>query len=534
VSPPDDSLYAKKRIRQKMINRRLAGAASGALLIVFLALVFVHLPGCGGKQEPRGRVFVLGLDGATYDLIGPWLEDGSLPNLRAFMDSGIYGTLESVIPPMSPPAWASAITGVNPGKHAMFDWYRRLPNTRALVSETSKSLRTKAIWTLLSEVDRPVGAINIPLTDPPHPVNGFMITGMPHTEPTGFTYPPELQGTLDGYMTDSMGDHLDDRNAEELLDKFMRTYSERLKVTIRLMQDRPWDLFWVVFTVTDRVQHYYWKFMDEKHPRHDPSAAPLLKSAIYDMWVEVDRGIGQILEAMPDNVTVIVMSDHGFGPIYKEVRLHNLVRGRDLEGDPICYTDGGIAQLIYIDLQGRLPYGVVPQEKYEETRDHIASLLLNLRDPDTGEAVVDAVYRKEEVYSGRYLSKAPDLVAIEKPFYYMNGDTIPGLDPIGAGSASFNAFHQPDGILAVRGPGIRAGRIDNVPNLIDITPTILYMLGEPVRSYMDGVVIKALFTEEYLSSNDVRFTEEGADLEMEEPEYTDEELEKLKAVPYLR
>lgn len=517
-----------------MITKRFFHAAVGAGWTLCLILTLFCFPGCGKKEGPRGRVFVLGLDGATYDLIDPWIENGSLPNLRSFMDSGAYGSIESVIPPMSPPAWASAITGVNPGKHAMFDWYRRLPNSRALVSETSKSLRTKAIWTLLSEVGRPVGAINVPLTDPPHPVNGFMITGMPHTEPKGFTYPPELQSTLDGYLTDSMGDHLDDDNAEELLDKFMRTYRERLKVTLRLMQERPWDLFWVVFTATDRIQHYYWKFMDENHPRYEPEAPELLKSAIFNLWTEVDAGIGQILDVMPEDATVIIMSDHGFGPIYKEIRLHNLVRGRDLEGDPICYTDGGIAQLIYIDLQGRLPFGVVPQDKYEETRDHIASLLLNLRDPETGEAVLDAVYRKEEVYSGRYVSKAPDLVAIEKPFYYMQGDTIPGLDPIGEGIATFNAFHQPKGILTVSGPGISAGELSEVPSLMDITPTILYMLGVPVRSYMDGEVIKSLFTQEYLASNKIRFSEADADLEVEEPEYTDEELEKLKAVPYLK
>lgn len=512
----------------------LVGCTATAIVALGMALMLSSIVGCGKEEARKGRVFVLGLDGATYDLIGPWLEEGHLPNLRAFMDSGAYGTLNSVIPPMSPPAWASAITGVNPGKHAMYDWYRRLPNSRALVSETSKSLRTKAIWTLLSEAGRPVGAINIPLTDPPSAVNGFMISGMPHTEPTSYTYPPELKDSLDGYMKDSMGDHLDDDNAEELLDKLMRTYRERLKTALRLMQERPWDLFWVVFTVTDRVQHYYWQFMDESHPKYDPNAKPLLKDAMFNMWLAVDEGIGRILEVMPEDVTVIVMSDHGFGPIYKEVRLHNLVRGRDLEGDPICYTDGAIAQLIYIDLQGRLPYGVVPQDQYEETRDRVARSLLDLRDPETGEAVVEAVYRKEEVYSGRYLSKAPDLVAIEKPFYYMQGDTLPGRDPIGPVSTTFSAFHRPSGIIAVTGPGIHPGQISEDHLLLDIAPTVLYMLGEPVRRYMDGKVIEALFSADYLSDNPIRFTDEGADFEMEEPEYTDEELERLKAVPYLR
>jgi predicted AlkP superfamily phosphohydrolase/phosphomutase len=274
--------------------------------------------------------------------------------------------------------------------------------------------------------------------------------------------------------------------------------------------------------------------MDENHPKYDPDAPPLLKKAIFNLWVEIDRGIGEILAAMPEDATVIVMSDHGFGPIYKEIRLHNLVRGRDLQGEPVCYTDGAIAQLIYIDLQGRLPYGVVPQDKYEEERDRISRLLLDLRDPDTGQPVVDAVYRREQVFSGRYLSKAPDLVCIEKPFYYMQGDTVPGRDPIGEVSTTFSAFHRPNGILAVAGPDVRAGKLTRDYWLTDITPTILYMLGEPVRGYMDGHVIEELFTPGHLAADPIRFDEREGEVETDEQQYTDEELEKLKAVPYLK
>jgi len=514
--------------KKKMLSLVLAAAAVSAVAVGAL----VSTQGCGGEKAPAARVFVLGLDGATFDLIGPWLERGELPNLRSFLDRSAWGILESVVPPMSPPAWMSAVTGVNPGKHAIYDWYRRLPNSRALVSETSKSLRTKAVWTLLSEAEHPVGVINVPLTDPPAVVNGFMISGMPHTDPEGYTYPRELRGTLGGYMTDSMGDHLEEDNADELLEKLMKIHRERVRVTLDLMKERPWDLFWVVFTVTDRVQHFYWKFMDENHPDYDPAAPQRLKDAIFDMWKTVDESVGRILEAMPPDATVILMSDHGFGPIYKEVRLHNLVRGRDLEGPPICYTDGAIAQLIYIDLEGRLPYGVVPREEYEETRDKIKRMLLELRDPETGEGAVDTVYKREEIFSGRYVSKAADLVAVEKPFYYMQGDTVPGRDALGKVSTSFSAFHRPNGIVAVSGAGVRAGKLAESHSILDVTPTILYLLGEPVRRYMDGEVMEAVFDRDFLSSHPVRYSEEGA--EIEETEYTDEELEKLKAVPYLR
>jgi len=491
-------------------------------------------PGCGGRAAPSGRVFVLGLDGATFDLIMPWIQDGSLPNLKAYLERSAWGTLESVVPPMSPPAWMSAVTGVNPGKHAIYDWYRRLPNTRALVYETSKSLRSKAVWTLASEAGKRVGVMNIPITDPPAKVNGFMVSGMPHGDKEKFTYPPELKNELEDYMLDSMGDHLTEDNAEELLEKFMETHRKRVEAALKLMTEHDWDLFWVVFTVTDRVQHYYWKFMDENHPGYDPGAPPLLKNAVYNMWREVDRSVGRVLEAMPEDATVILMSDHGFGPIYREVRLHNLVRGRNLEGPPICYTDGGIAQLIHIDLQGRLPYGVVPRDQYDEVRNRIKRMLLDLRDPKNGRAPVDTVYSREEIYSGMYVSKAPDLVALESPFYYMQGDTVPGLDPVGDPRGSFSAFHRMNGILAVSGKDVAVGKLRNAHSIMDVAPTVLYLLGLPVRKNMDGRVMEDVFTRERLSSAPVRYTDEGSEIKPEELRETDEELERLRAVPYLR
>jgi predicted AlkP superfamily phosphohydrolase/phosphomutase len=521
----------------RVLFTRIAVLRLRAALIAALAgaAILMAPGGCGKQAPPKGRVFVLGLDGATFDLIRPWIDQGYLPVIKSLMDTGAYGTLNSVLPPMSPPAWTSAITGVNPGKHAIFDWYRRLPNSRSLVSETAKSRRAKAIWQIASDAGRKVGVINVPLTDPPDVVNGFMISGMPHTDLASYTYPEKLKSELDGYMIDSMGDHLDNHNAKELLAKFMNTYEERLKATVKLMTERDWDLFWVVFTATDRIQHYYWKFMDENHPKYEPDAPPELKNAIFNLWLDIDRGIGEILDNLPKDATLVVISDHGFGPIYKEVRFNNLIRGRDLDGEPICYTDGGIAQLIYLDMQGKLPYGIVPQDQYDQVRDMVAKKLLDLRDPETGERVVKDVHRKEDIYTGRYVSKAPDLVAIEMPFYYMQGDTIPGLDPVGPVTTTFSAFHQPNGIIIVRGEGIKVGPLDRDHNLIDVTPTLLYMLGEPVPRFMDGRVMEDLFEAGRLASAPVRYSEVSTESEEEkETEYTKEELEKLKAVPYLR
>jgi predicted AlkP superfamily phosphohydrolase/phosphomutase len=517
-----------------MATRRIAsiGKYVAALAVVLMLLPFF---GCDRKAGPKRRVFILGLDGATFDLIEPWAAEGHLPNLRSLMDSSAYGVLNSVMPPMSPPAWTTAITGVNPGEHAIFDFVYRLPDGGTLLSQTARGRRAMPIWAILSDRGRKVGVVNIPVTDPPDVVNGFMISGLPHPERRGYTYPPELEGELEGYRIDSMGDALEPGAGEmDLLQNFIEVRDQRLKAILKLMSEREWDFFWAVFTTCDRVQHFFWKFMDENHPGYDPDAAPELKNAIFNFWVGLDKGVGRIMDAMPEDVTVIVMSDHGFGPIYKELRLHNLLRGRDLEGPDICYANGYEGQQIFVNLKGKLPGGVVPPDQYEQTRDKIARALLEATDPETGETMVEAVYRKEEVFSGLYSTKAPDLVALERPFYFIQSDTLAGRDPVGPVTSSFNAWHRPEGIVMVIGEGVSTGRVPNPQSIMDIAPTALYLMGEPIPRSIEGRVMEDVFEPAYFAAGPIRYSDESTRFEGEEREYTEEELERLKAVPYLR
>ncbi|NNE44180.1 MAG: hypothetical protein HKN12_08215, partial [Gemmatimonadetes bacterium] len=181
----------RPRARRSHARRRLFSvlAATAAALLV---------AGCGGEKPPR--VLVIGLDGATFDKMDPLIEEGVLPNLAALRERGVSGVLESTLPSVSPPAWASAITGVNPGKHNIYDFYKMSLSTTQGVLNTSRDRGARPVWHFLNEDGYKTGIMNIPMTFPPDSVDGFFISGFPYgTETSGYTWPPELEAELQPY-----------------------------------------------------------------------------------------------------------------------------------------------------------------------------------------------------------------------------------------------------------------------------------------------------------------------------------------------
>ena len=145
------------------------------------------------EQGERERVLVIGIDGATFDLLTPWMEEGFLPNLAALMGSGSHGPLRSTIPPITASAWTSFQTGKNPGKHGLFDFTQYRPGSYETSYVNASSVLAEPLWQVLSRQGKRVVVINVPVTYPPRPVNGYLISGMltPSMD-VEFTYPPDL------------------------------------------------------------------------------------------------------------------------------------------------------------------------------------------------------------------------------------------------------------------------------------------------------------------------------------------------------
>ncbi|MFN2293412.1 MAG: alkaline phosphatase family protein [Candidatus Promineifilaceae bacterium] len=273
------------------------------------------------------KVLVIGLDGATFDLLQPLVDMGYLPNLGKLMDQGYWGRLDSTIPPFTAAAWSTLATGQNPGQHGVLSFRKRDSfnyDTLGSGFVDARQLGT-TIWEVMSDEGKKVGVVNVPLTYPARPVNGFMVTGM-LTPPQAaeYTYPPEFAQKLgEDYIVDV--DFIRGQSGfrqsgfpskAEMLPSIRQMSHTRAKYCIRLLKEEPWDFFVVVFTSTDRVSHFFWDDLEdllaENPPRNE--AGETIKQELLAYFRELDDDIGQLIETAGPSAHIVMMSDHGFGP----------------------------------------------------------------------------------------------------------------------------------------------------------------------------------------------------------------------------
>lgn len=130
------------------------------------------------KKEKYRKIVVIGLDGATFDIIDPLIKKGKLPNLSKIMENGVRGELKSTIHPITPQAWTTFLTGKNAGKHGIFDFTSRKSNSYDIKFINASTRKAQSIFSILSKADKKVGAVAIPFTFPPEKINGFMLSGI--------------------------------------------------------------------------------------------------------------------------------------------------------------------------------------------------------------------------------------------------------------------------------------------------------------------------------------------------------------------
>lgn len=247
---------------------------------------------------------------------------GHLPHLRRLTQEGTWGELTSTRPPTTAPAWVACFTGVNPGQHGVFDFRESpfLDPRRPLIS--SRSVGAPTLWQILGHHGHPVGLLNVPVSYPPAPVDGFVVGGMMSPGPTSqYTYPRALRDELNaqGYVIDVEIQKYDveaEVDAHRFLDDVEAAFHKRAETLFRLMEVQPWQFLMAVFVAVDRIQHLFWKTMADADSRfyHAPNA-PRLRKRILTIYQAIDEVVGEIVSRVDADgkIDLFVVSDHGFG-----------------------------------------------------------------------------------------------------------------------------------------------------------------------------------------------------------------------------
>ncbi len=469
------------------------------------------------KKKPR-RVFVVGLDCGAPELVFDLWRD-QLPTFRRLAENGIYGDLMSSIPCITVPAWSSMLASKDPGTLGFYGFRNRADYSYQKMSiATGAAVKEKRVWDYLSEVGKRSVIVGVPQTFPVRPLNGWLISSFltpSTTNPkTQWTYPPtlrdEVSHLLDGatYDVDVPQFRTDDKDF--LLQQVYEMTEKRFKVLNYLLREKPWDLFMFVEMGVDRMHHGFWKYMDPSHPKYEPGNP--YENAIRDYTIYLDRLVGELLEQLDDDTVVLVVSDHGAkkmdgGICVNEWLWRNgylalktpppegqITRFEDVEVDwsrTKAWGSGGYYARIFLNVEGREPQGVIPQADYERERDALAAALAAIPGPD-GQPIGTISYKPEEIYR-TVRNIPPDLITY---FGNLNWRSVGsfghgGIYTFENDTGPDDANHAPNGMYILYDPKKNLGgrRVDG-PQLMDIAPTILELMGVPVPPDMQGKVIR--------------------------------------------
>ncbi len=435
-----------------------------------------------GEVKAERKTIIIGWDGATWDLLGPWVAAGKLPNLARLMRRGVHGVLQSTPMPLSPAAWSTIITGQNPGKHGVFDWFERKADSYTVEYVHTGRIGAKPIWEYFNAGGNRIGIFNPPMLYPAVPVDGFMISGMaaPSSRAPGFAYPSdllaEIEANLGPYAVGESEVYKYGRE-EVYLHSILSWLDYQRNVVHYLIENEPCDAYLFVFMQSDHIQHKFWRYLDPNYPGYDSSRDGKYRDAIYQVYTVLDDVLGELMTQFGEDAHFVLLSDHGAGPNYgvmyinrwlEEIGLLRLKMGpttrvkywlaksnlilrayrvlanlglgrvaqivskpaRDklvnafMSFDDIdwsrtkAYSRGAFGQ-IYLNQKVREPLGIVePGEESERVIAEIITGLRHLKHPETGERLITEIHRREEVLNGPYVERAADITFAIQNYAY--------------------------------------------------------------------------------------------------------------------
>lgn len=454
----------------------------------------------------QSKVLVIGLDCAEPSLVfEQWRAE--LPHLSALSGNGLWGKLESCTPAITVPAWMTMMTSKDAGQLGIYGFRNRADHSYDKLSiVTSRSVTHDTVWDILSRVGKQSIVMGVPPTYPLKPLNGLAVSCfMTPSTKSQYTYPHELRtevaALVGEYMVDVKGFRTDDK--DWLLAQIYEMTEKRFKLANHWIRTKPWDFFMLMEIGVDRIHHAFWKYMDPLHPKHVPGNKYL--HAIRDYYRTVDTLIGQLLQGIDDQTSVLVVSDHGAkrldgcivfnewlmreGYLTLKTPLKGVTAWDKVEIDwskTKAWGDGGYYGRLFINQQEREPQGIVPAAHYEALRDELAAKLAGIVD-ERGHNIGTVAFKPQQIYR-EVRNVSPDLIVYFgdlhwRPIASVGYDNIYSTDN---DTGPDDANHAQCGLCIVHEKGTPVQRELQGAQIYDVAPTILKLLNVPVPSDMIG------------------------------------------------
>src|SRR5712692_6234395 len=454
------------------------------------------------------RVLVIGWDGADWRILDPLIERGALPNLAALIERGGRAVLRSTLPTHSWTAWPSFLTGVDPAEHGVYDIFEGRGGGGRQLPVSFHSIRERTILADLTAAGITTIMVNVPLTFPPPEIYGKLVAGGVLPKRRTYTHPEGLAAELEAagapYPINGMSWTTFHGRPDRFLDEVGALVTARQRATEYLLDSTDWQVAVAVFVAPDRMSHCLAPWLSPDHPDYERLSKEPLAERARDVYRLLDEGLGRLISRTGPDDVVMLMSDHGSQPtignmnmdrllehfgfldlapsaallsplqsgpmrgvarkVYYKLGLHgkvSLPRSVNWAGTRAYTSVRSTGEGVSVNLAGREPSGIVDPAAFERVRDEVAERLAAFVDLRTGRRPVARVWRREELFEGRYADEAPDLVLEPAPLYSLTHAKAM-IEPSGWACGD----HRLDGVFVAAGPRVDPSTFPDTARLV--------------------------------------------------------------------